>query len=281
MLNLHSLCKTGVFLLLICTIVSCGSFKKQILFRTTDTKPTPEFQRQIAEAEKKYQIKPSDLLDISVFTNKGESLIDPVKVLDIAGGNINAWVASGTGGAGTATTSSNTYVVSPEGTVNLPMIGSVKLEGLNLTQTDSVLQGLYNKFYQETFVVTKLLNKRVIFLGAGGGKVIPLTHPGMNLIEALAIAGFGGSGGGGAKQVANATNIRLIRGDLRNPGVIVVDLSNIQGLMEHDLSLQHGDIIYVEPIVRPFAETVAEFNPVFTLVAQLVTLYFIFDRFNQ
>ena len=79
-------------------------------------------------------------------------------------------------------------------------------------------------------MTTRVTNNRVIILvhrWAGN----PLTNDNMNLIEVLALAGGidggGGGGGGGSgtfyRYGGRANNIRIIRGDLKNPRVQQID----------------------------------------------------------
>ena len=63
------------------------------------------------------------------------------------------------------------------------------------------------------------------------------------LFEALAQAG--GLNGG------KAYKIKIIRGDLRNPQIFLVDLSTIKGVVKSDFVLQANDIIYIEIPYHP------------------------------
>lgn len=62
----------------------------------------------------------------------------------------------------------------------------------------------------------------------------------MNLIEAIAQSGD-------LTDLAERNNIRIIRGDLRNPTVRTIDLTDITALNESSLHLRPNDIIYVQP----------------------------------
>lgn len=62
----------------------------------------------------------------------------------------------------------------------------------------------------------------MVFTGRGSGHVVPLDNEGMSLIEVLGLAG----GITGSK----AYRVKLIRGDLRNPQVFLINLSTIEGM---------------------------------------------------
>jgi polysaccharide export outer membrane protein len=62
----------------------------------------------------------------------------------------------------------------------------------------------------------------------------------MNILEAIAQSGD-------LTDLAERNNVKIIRGDLRNPTVRSIDLANIVALNESSLFLRPNDIIYVQP----------------------------------
>jgi polysaccharide export outer membrane protein len=204
-------------------------------------------------AERNYKIQINDKLDIRVYTNEGERIIDPDYVLqeEIRNSNVEREKVQ--------------YYVEKDGMVKIPMIGPVRLVDLTIREAESLLEEKFSGFYKEPYVVVKFTNKRVIVLGKLGGQVIPLENEDMSLIEVLALAG-------GLEEDSKAQNIRLIRGDLKNPEVQIIDLSTIEGMMKADLKIYSGDIIYVEPVVRGFAQGTREFLPIVSVLASLVAI---------
>jgi protein involved in polysaccharide export with SLBB domain len=180
------------------------------------------------------------------------------------------------GAAGSATAGSE-FLVQADGTVVLPLVNRVKVSGLSLLQADSVLQARYNEYYKESFVTTRVTNNRVFMLGAAGGQVITLANDNMNLIEVLALAGgIDGQGGGGGGQGfyrygGKASNIRIIRGDLKNPRIQQVDLTTLDGMRRANLQMEPNDIIYVEPVHRPVLETLADAAPIISFASLILT----------
>ena len=200
---------------------------------------TAKLRRAVNRTARNYTIHPNDLLNIQVFTNKGEKLIDPNGELRFGAagtGGATGQAAGASGGAGQrgggTIPGSTQFVVQADGTVRLPMIDRVALQGLSLIQADSVLKQRYSEYYKEPFVKTAVSNNRVIVLGAPGGLVVPLANDNMNLLEVLALAGGpdgGGAGGstGIARNGGRIDNIRIIRGDLKNPQVQFINLNTL------------------------------------------------------
>jgi polysaccharide export outer membrane protein len=258
--------------LLLFGFASCGIYNQNLMFQTVDNKPIvgDSIVKKIAETEGNYLINASDLLELKIYTNKGERLVDPNSEFSTTG------IAGGNGGG--STNQAVQYNVLANGTVMFPMIGLVKVEGYTKSQLDSVLQIKYAQFYQDVFVSTRCVNRRVIVLGATGGigklsgQVVPLVNEKMNLIEILAMVG-------GLDDQAKSYNIKLIRGDLSDPNVDVIDLSTIEGMKKANLNVQPNDIIYIERIRKGARQTLAELSPFLSLLTLSTTLLVLFNRF--
>ncbi|WP_223652154.1 polysaccharide biosynthesis/export family protein [Hymenobacter psoromatis] len=248
---------------------------------------TAKLRRLVNRTDRNYRIHANDILSVQVFTNKGERLIDPNGELQFgapslgvapitttpAGGSLGQRnVGQGAGSSGGNTQ----FVVQADGTVRLPLVNRVSVAGLTLIKADSVLQGRYNEYYKETFVKTAVANNRVIILGAPGGQVVSLANDNMNLLEVLALAGGadgGGASGGNsiARYGGRVSNIRIIRGDLKNPQVQFIDLSTLEGMRRGNLQIEPNDIIYIEPIRRPLLDALADAGPVFSATSTLLS----------
>lgn len=253
------------WLCLLMLLSSCGMYKNRILFQT-DTSVIPENVRiAVAEADGNYTLQENDYIQLKVYTNGGEMMIDPNReILREIGG---------TTGNSMQHREDTHFLIRKGGVVKLPMVGNVQVEGLTVYQLDSVLEQKYSHFYEDVFVITKYLNKRVVVLGATGGQVIPLENENTNLLEILALAG-------GVSMQARADNIRLIRGDLNNPEVHVINLTTIEGMKKSSLQVLPGDIIYVEPIQKIAREAIGDITPILGLFTSLLTLALFITRLD-
>lgn len=247
------------FLFLVVTgaiLASCASYRQNVLFQVN----TGEARQLQSEAEANYRIQPNDYIALDVYTNNGESIIDPNRE------------SFQNGNASKPTDTSPTalqYPVDINGVVRLPLVGEVDLGGLTVEEAEKELQNKYGHFYEQPYVVLRFTNKRAIVLGAPGGQVIPLANENMRLTEVLALAK-------GVPTDGRANNIRVIRGDQ----VLVADLSTFKGYQSGNVLIKPGDIIYVEPVHRPFIEALRDYSPVITIVTSLATLIFIISQVN-
>ncbi len=137
---------------------------------------------------------------------------------------------------------SGTFRVSPEGTVDYPLCGKVKLAGMTSSQaadalTQCLAQG-YLKRPQVTVLIREYNSKKVFVFGEVQK---PGTFPyddNMNIIQAVTLAG-------GFTKVAakNNTNVtRLVNGTEQKIRVPVEDIGVGR---EKNFQLQPGDIVFV------------------------------------
>jgi polysaccharide biosynthesis/export protein len=238
---------TPIFVLLFgCCLISCSSYKQNIMFKVPDD---GTMTNKISEAEKNYTLQPNDAFTMEVFTNDGERLIDPEFELT----KENA--------ASLEEKAPENYIVDENGIVKLPMVGVIKITTLTLRQGEELLQKEYSKYYKNPFVKMSFTSKRVIVLGSPGGQIIPLTNNSTNLVEVLAMAK-------GITNDGKAHNIRVIRGN----EVMVANLSTFEGYTKYNVVMQSGDIVYVEPVRKPFVESLRDYAPILTALTSLTTL---------
>ncbi len=223
------------------------------MFKIEDEKDMAYLTSQVSAIERNYIIQPNDYLDLKVYTNKGERIIDPNYELQ---NNINQ---------NRRDEEKPVFLVQIDSSVNFPMIGRVKIAGMNLNDAEEYLSMKYDEFYKGAFVKLRYLNKRVIVLGAPGGQVIPLENEKMSVLEVIALAG-------GIDEEGKAFNVRLIRGDLHNPEVFLIDLSTIDGMVKSQSEVLPGDIIYIEPNRKIVTESARDFMTVFSILISSVTL---------
>jgi protein involved in polysaccharide export with SLBB domain len=272
-------------LLLFSSCASSRYYNQRILFRLTDEKgnriDTAKLRVAVNRTDRNYRIQPNDFLDMRIYTNKGERIIDPNGQLQLGSPagqspSLSPRTSGSVSRAGNNSSASGLEIlVQADGTAALPVVGQVHVSGLTLHQADSTLQILYSPYYREPFIQTRVTNNRVIVLG-GGGQVIPLANDNMNLLEVLALAGGvdggGNNGGGGGvyRYGGKTSNIRIIRGDLKKPQVEQIDLSTIAGMRRANLQMEPNDIVYIEPVRRRFLEGLTDAGPVFSAAATLL-----------
>lgn len=248
-----------ITLLLLSFLFSCHAYRQNMMFKTE--KGADYLVENVVKAEENYVIRVNDYIELNVYTNDGELIIDPNYALRSEIGNTRV----------SNTMETPKYLVQVDGYSDLPMIGKVKLDGLTLAQAKELLEEKYAAFYEKPYVYVKLISKRVIVLGAMGGQVIPLENENINLLEIIALAG-------GPDNYAKMFNIRLIRGDFQNPQVYEIDLSTIEGMQKANMQVKPNDVIYVEPVRKVVQETARDITPLIAVITSMLTLYVLLTR---
>lgn len=240
----------------------CRSLNPSIMLKTGKNYKYAEFPpQQIVE----YKIAINDKLSFQIYSNDGFKLIDVSTIGSQAGGVYNQAYNRSLG-----------FSVEFDGTVKMPLLGHVKLVGMTVREAEMFLEEKFASFYNKPFVLLEVTNRDVtIFPGAEGtARVITLKDENTTLMEALAQAG-------GLARSGKAWNIKLIRGDLKDPLIYQIDLSTIEGMKKADLILQAGDIIYVEPALRVHKEVMAEVLPYLTFVTTIILFVEFFSKRTQ
>ncbi len=256
--------KTFFLIAIISTcLFSCTSRKENIMFKLSKgfVNDTNYFAQSV---EENYKLRVDDYLNVKLYSNGGEIILDP-----------NNWLSSSIN-----TTSQQQkiekpkYLIESTGEVQLPLIGKINLEGYTVKQADSILSKSYSNFYVNPFVITSLDNRRIIVIGPQGGKIIPLINENTNLIEIIAEYG-------GMDKESKAHNIRLIRGDLNQPHVQLIDLSTIEGMKLAYLEVLPNDIVYIEQVRKPFIESTRDWASLIGILTAGVTLIVLLATLNR
>lgn len=243
-----------MLLLLTITLSSCN-INPSVMFKVPSNY---EFDVDQTIGNVEYRVSPNDIVSMSVYTNDGFKLIDITTSAESVTSRLNNM-------------NNNTniqFLVEPDGMIKLPIIGKIKIAGMTIREAEKSLEAQYANFYNKPFVVVRVVNRRVtIFPGTGGsGRVVNLDNESTTVIEALALAG-------GLTNTGKAKKVKLIRGDLRNPKVILLDLSTLEGVKQGNLLLQANDIIYVEPAPRVSQEVLMQITPIVGIITSFALIY--------
>ena len=237
-------------------LTSCDRYlNRHILLRTGPDYPYSAFGEY---KDEEYRLAADDLIQFELYPNDGFQMIN------VANEGTNAIVQSGI---------SESLLIEFDGFMKLPKIGRIYMEGLTIRQAEMVLESKFSKFYNKPFVLLKVVNKRVTIIAGGNSSVVILNNENTTLLEALAQAG-------GIPKDGIAKKVKLIRGDLQNPDVYLLDLSTLEGMKNADLVVQSNDIIYIETRDRTaqrISEILAPYASILSSIALLITFT---TRFN-
>jgi len=156
---------------------------------------------------------------------------------------------------------SGEFVVLVDGTLNLPVIGSVNVQGVSLQTAKERVESRYSRFVKRPLVTLSLLASRPIVLAVAG----EVQRPGTYTVSGGQGGGAGGQGvqtgqfptvtqaltlAGGVTQSAEICQVRIRRRgyDANNPFIINLwDLLQ-NGNLAQDVPLRDGDTIVISAV---------------------------------
>lgn len=136
--------------------------------------------------------------------------------------------------------------ITQEGSVSLPLIGTIELQGKSVHQAESILRQLYDRDFlvnpQISITVLEYAQRTVQVLGAvnSPGAIAFPSEQKMGLLEAIARAG-------GFSRLAERRRVRLTRtlADGKTDNFTVNADELVQGASNEPWLLVKGDVIYV------------------------------------
>ena len=156
-------------------------------------------------------------------------------------------------------------LVTQTGEVRLPLIGSATIQGLTEDEAAQYLMEEYGKYLRNPYVTVEIMNQRLFILGeVKNPGVVPVTNGTMNLIEAIARSGD-------LTDFAERRGVLILRGDLRDPEVRMIDLTQMSTIQVSSLYLKPNDIVYVQPRASKGRKIAFdEISPPFQLVSSIL-----------
>ncbi|MGB9857207.1 MAG: SLBB domain-containing protein [Dictyoglomaceae bacterium] len=134
-------------------------------------------------------------------------------------------------------------IVSPTGSISLPMVGNIKVSGLTLSNALKEITRQLIRFYPKSIVSLDLVFPRNIKVFITGEVV----NPGTYILSALSRLDDLIKSAGGLKNSASTRGIQIKRGDK------VIEVDYLKFLKEGDLSenpfIEEGDLVYV-PLMK-------------------------------
>lgn len=241
---------------LLISMPSCRVLYPDLMFQQKQYQYFELAQKQIDQ----YVIEPGDEISLRIYSRDG------FKLIDMVGGQINNFNVQNAGG---------TYYVDNEGFVRLPVMGELFVKGYTEKELNRILADKFSGLFVDPFVIAKVENRRaLVFKGSTGGVISLNTGP-TNLLEVIAKSG-------GMSGNSKAYKVKVIRGDLKNPQVILIDLSTMEGIRKADLIVQSNDIIYIEEKrASVAAQVLTEISPYLGVISTITTLIILAETYGK
>ncbi|WP_277479222.1 polysaccharide biosynthesis/export family protein [Catalinimonas alkaloidigena] len=217
--------------LVILSLLLNGCYSKKELVYLQNSEFNNEYPTTIKNRRPEYRIQINDVLQIDVrnpdptttalFSKNNGQLVN---------GNVNPAYLYLAG-----------YSVDDRGFINIPIVGTVKVDGLTVNEAETLVQTEIDKYLNNASVEVKLVSFKISVLGEVKSPGYYLIYNGQaNILEALAMAGD-------ITQFGSRDDIKLIRQTSDGSEVIMLDLRDSELMNSKYFFLLPNDVLYVEP----------------------------------
>ncbi|RDK87338.1 polysaccharide biosynthesis/export family protein [Marinirhabdus gelatinilytica] len=136
------------------------------------------------------------------------------------------------------------YLVNPEGYVQFPVLGKIKLSGKTRAEAIGDLTKRISEYVKDAVVDVRIMNFKITVLGAvNNPSVFTIGDERVSIPQALGLAGD-------LSQDGRRENIMIIRQEDGKQKVTRVDLTQTDFFKSPYYFLKQNDIIYVEPSLK-------------------------------
>jgi polysaccharide export outer membrane protein len=203
------------------------------------------------------KIVPNDILTIDIYNmNKKSNIMMPDK--------------------GVSSVPDNNYVVYPDGSIILPLLNSVNIEGLTIKELSTKLTNDYREFLKAPYVKASIKNHKIFVLGEVVKRgVIPIEGETISVIEAIARSG-------GLTDHAIRSHVRVISEEHGKYVMRTLNLNKFSTLNSHSLMLKHNSIVYIEPKgTKAVRVAINDYLPIMQAVSSVLGTFLTIDYLKK
>jgi polysaccharide export outer membrane protein len=266
--NVRSLIYLQFCLLALVVLSSCGNQKNIVYFQRSSGGDSVMLAPAYIP-----KIQPEDILSVYVtsLNPAATGIFNPY-----AGGNVSQdqSIAVGTTYDANSTLrlareGAPGYRVNEKGNIEIPLVGSIKVEGLTTSQATDLIRERLDKYLKEPTVNVRFLNFKISIMGeVNRPAMYVIPNERISVPEAITMAGdltiFG-----------KRTNITVIREVDGQKKFGYIDLTNRNAFSSPFYYLHSNDVIYVEPVKARGAQT-SRTNSVLPVVFSALSLLLVF-----
>jgi polysaccharide export outer membrane protein len=209
---------------------SCTNAKKLTILQ--DVSPN-ETIRGLPKAAPVYHIRVKDNLFVGISTQDP----DMSKMTDPTGNGLQTAVAF----EGLASRSVNGNTVEADGTVNLPLLGKISVEGKTIAEAEDSIRSAAKEYLKDATIKVRVLNYKVTVLGE---VKMPGIYYNFNnyitIFDAISLAQ-------GTTDFAKLKDVLVLRPTPRGTRTFSLDLNSRSALASDGYYLQPDDVVLLQP----------------------------------
>lgn len=170
------------------------------------------------------------------------------------------------------TITANGFAVDNSGAIQLPLIGSIHIEGLSTMEARELIQTKLLPYLKEPIVSLRVVNFKVSVLGdVARPGVYPVQNEKVTVTEALSMAGD-------LSITAIRNNVLLIRENQGKRQYIRLDMNKKDLFNSPFYYLQNNDVLYIQPGNAKYASVDSSYRNVSIVLSALSVIALIISR---
>lgn len=232
--------KLSAVVFLAAMVASCSAPKNLTYFQDVTETIVPVSASEV-------RVAPHDKL--SIIVKSKDPALSSLFNLTVASDRLGLDVpSSGTGSTLRSFSSTSegisTYTVTPEGTIDFPVLGKLKIEGMTRSELAGFIKGelMGKELVKDPVVTVEFLNTGFSVMGeVNAAGRYDINKDQLNILEALSLAGD-------LTIQGQRENVAVVRTEKDGVHTYRVDLTNFVELTKSPAYyIKQGDVIYVEP----------------------------------
>lgn len=154
---------------------------------------------------------------------------------------------------------SGEFEISVDGSINLPVVGKVRVDGLTIEEASVRIREYYSQILNAPLIEASITDRRNLSIALSG----EIQHPGSYVLDAsnaeLPTLTEAIEQAGGIRMSADLSNIEILRQDQPSSYKIIVDLLDLiqNGNIASDITLRDGDRIIIPAEPNPNLEALS------------------------
>lgn len=223
--------------------------------------------RSETSLEQDYRIIPGDQLTLVIYTLDEEmkNLFSMfTRTQNISGGS------SASNNVSTKQEKENVLNVYSDGSVKIPYIGHIQVQGLSLLDAKKAIENKFQSFSPNITIELNLQNRYFSLLGAISESRVAMPSTRINIFQALAL-------GGNIDTFGDRRKVSIVRQTPDGSEVKTFDLRSKDIIDSEYYYIQPNDVIYIQELSRTFFGRITTFSGllgglgVLTTIAALIT----------
>ncbi|HSV88411.1 MAG TPA: polysaccharide biosynthesis/export family protein [Bacteroidales bacterium] len=210
-----------------------------------------------------YRLKPGDILHLRVTTLDQQTR--QLFITETTQGNFGATAPN-------AQFFLSGYTINSEGYIEIPVVGSVAVGGLDLEEANEVVRQKIGQYLTDATVSVKLVNFSVTVLGE-------VKNPGQFFVFDNSITVMDAIGLAGDLTDFGNREIHIIRRGSDGVQFNTIDITSRQAASSEYFFLHPGDLVYVEPMrIKRLGFDTFPFAAIFSAISTTLLLLNFFER---